>query len=110
MTPSLPLQIQTLGGLQDQTLALLHVACLQSGSNPVTPAAVRDMFVKLRLPPPTNVSQHLAQLRREQLAMQPSTALWALTPLGVERIRRLMEGVPDGALVDIGTTGAEPAF
>ena len=111
MASSLPLQIQTLGGLQDQTLVVLHVTCLQSGGSPVAPAAVRDVFVKLRLPPPTNVSQHLGQLREERLAMQPSTALWAITPLGTERIRTLMAGVSDVELAALTEAGAaEPVF
>ncbi len=111
MSANLPLQIQTLGGFQEQTLILLHVASLQASNNPVTPTAVRDMFVKLRLPPPTNVSQHLGRLRQEQLAMQPSTALWTITPLGTERIRTLMARVSDVDLAALAEAGdAEPVF
>lgn len=110
MADNLPLQVQTLGGFDDQTLVLAHVACLHDGSGVVSPAEVLDAFVKLWLPPPANVNQHLSRLAKSHLVMQPSPATWAVTPLGVERIRLLMEGVSDEALSRIGVTGREPWF
>lgn len=42
--------------------------------------------------------------------MQPSSALWSVTPEGVEQIRRLMEGVTDDELTSLGTQPEDPSF
>src|ERR1700674_5020690 len=106
LSNNLPLQIQTLGGFQDQVLVLLHIAGLRSGDAPVTPAIVRDLFLKMHLPPPTNVSAHLSNLRRDSMTMQPSIAAWAVTPLGLERIRQLMAGLTDAQLKTLAETSS----
>lgn len=95
---NLALQIQKLGGFQDQVLVLLRLAVLRENGAPVTPATVKDIFLRLRLPPPTNVSQCLKTLRGDHFVMQPSTAAWSVTPLGEERIRILMANVSEDAL------------
>lgn len=105
MAGSLPLQVQTLGTYDDQVLVLAHVAGLHQGSGQVTAPEVRDAFLKLHLPVPTNVSQHLSNLRGDHFVMRPSESSWAVTPRGIERIRLLMAGITDEQLLAM---GAEP--
>ena len=90
MTSALPLQIQRLGGFPDQTLVLAHVAELRSPNASTSPKAIEDVFLKLRIPPPSNVSQYLFILSKRGLVVKVRTGRWALTPEGKERIRRLM--------------------
>lgn len=111
MLASLPLQIQKLGGFDDQTLVLAHVASLREGSLSASPAAIRGVFLSLRLPPPAKVSNNLSVLKRQHLVMQPSPATWALTPLGLDRIRQLMANISDEALGTIsGSSHAQPSL
>lgn len=110
MAASVPLLIQRLPGFDEQTLVLTHVAMLQSGEMAATPMSVRSTYISLRLPVPTNPSQHLAALRDQELLMQPSSGLWAVTPEGVEEIRRLMEGVGDEELSQSAQQPNEPSF
>src|SRR3990172_3018035 len=110
MTGNLPLQIQTLGGFDKKRFVLGNIEGFKTGPGAAPPAEIRDTFLKLRLPKPANVNQHLAALRREHLVMQPSGATWAVTPLGVERIRRLMEGISDEKLARLGGETGEPSF
>jgi len=110
LSNGLPLQIQLLGTSQNQTLVITHVAGLQGGEGAASTAAVTATFRNLHLPPPSNVSHALRQLALKRLVMQPSAGLWALSPLGVERIRGLMAGVLDQDLKALGPYGGEPAF
>lgn len=110
MSASLPVQIQTVGGFQDQTLIMAHIAALRQSDRVAAPAHIRDAFVALRVPPPANISNYLNRLARDQLVMQVSPATWALTPLGGERIRHLMEGTTDKALMALEQIAEEPAL
>ena len=98
MSDALALQIQQLGTYADQVLLLTHVAELQSPSRSAAPADIGRMFIQLRLPPPSNVSQYLAVLADQGLAMQPGRGRWATTPTGNERLRTLMTAVDDEQL------------
>lgn len=110
MVASIPLQIQLLGTSQDRTLVIAHVAGLQASQRAASTAAVTAAFLNLHLPPPSNVSRDLRQLALKRLVMQPSAGLWALSPLGLERIRELMAGVSDKDLKALGPYGEDPAF
>jgi len=110
VTEPLPLQIQQVGGFNEQTLVLLHIAELQSSEGSATPVDVREAFVTLRLPPPSNVSRHLALLRELHLVMQPAYGRWAVTPVGVEHIRKILTGVDDRELVALGNARPEATF
>lgn len=110
MTSSLPFQIQSLGSFSEQTLVLLHVAQLQAADRTASPAEVRTTFIKLRLPPPSNISQYLSVLARGGYLMQPAAGKWALTPFGEERIRGLMSGVESAEFSQLGTESREPTF
>jgi hypothetical protein len=110
MSGDLPLLIQRLGGYNEQTLVMAHVAGLQNSAAIASPAEIRAAFINLRLPPPSNVSQHLKKLAGERLVMQPSAGTWAVTPLGLERIRQMMEGLRNEDLSAHGQKGEEPSF
>ena len=110
MPGDLPLLIQRLEGYGEQTLILAHVAALQDSAGVASPAGIKGAFVNLHLPPPSNVSQHLAKLGGQGLVMQPSPGVWAVTPLGVERIRQVMAGISDEAWTALGQHGEEPSF
>lgn len=110
MTHSLALQIQQLGGFNEQVLLLLHVAQLQNSGSPVPPSAIAGLFRSFYLPPPTNERQHLNELRKKAYAMQPAPGVWAATPLGVGRIRELIGGVSDAQLSAMVARSEEPMF
>jgi hypothetical protein len=111
MPTNIPLRIQSFGNATDQALVLLHVGCLQAGHSPITPNAIRSLFIDLRLPPPPKIGNNLASLKKSKLAMQPATGLWAVTPVGKEKIRDLMTGVSDEQLKSLLTgANAEPIF
>lgn len=110
MTESLVLQIQRLGGFNEQTLVMLHVAELRESSNPVSPGRVADLFRTLRLPPPRNERQHLVELRKRSFAMQPNPGEWSTTPLGRDEIARLMGEISQDELLRIGEGAPEPVF
>ena len=110
MSGDLPLLIQRLGGYDEQTLILARVAGLQGVAGVASPAGIKAIFITLRLPPPSNVSQHLAKLAGQGLVMQPSAGVWAVTPVGLQRIRQMMEGVRDEDFMALGQHGEEPSF
>ncbi len=108
MAAPLTLQIQRLGGFNQQTLILLHVAQLRA-DGAASGSSVRDLYKHFRLPPPTNVNQHLKWLSERGFAMQPAASLWSVTPLGDEEIRRLMG---NASLTTLATDDdkSEPSF
>ncbi len=111
--PLLPvgLQIQRLaGGFNQQVLVLLQVACSRNDSASASPTDVANVFKDLQLPPPSNERQHLVQLKKKHLVMQPSPGTWAVTPEGREEIRRLMSRVTVDELERIGEKAGEPVF
>lgn len=110
MADPLPLQIQRLGSYRAQVLVLLHVAELRAGERSASPADVRATFIKLRLPPPSNMSVYLGTLGRGRLVMQPALGRWSVTPEGNERIRALMAGVNEAELRRLAADSREPAF
>lgn len=111
MSSALALQIQRLGGFTDQVLAMAHVAQLRSSRASTTPAAVKNTFLSLRIPPPSNVSEYLNRLARNRLVVRVGPSEWALTPLGLEAIRTLMLGVSDGELAAmVGWSPSEATF
>lgn len=95
MPENIPLQIQSFGSYNDQTLVALHIASLRTENKTASPAEIHRTFIDLRVPPPKNVHQHLAKLAFRKLILSPSNGRWALTPLGGERIRQLMTGVTE---------------
>ena len=109
MTGDLPLQVQLLGGSQEQTLVLTHVAELQD-AKAASPASILATYVTLHLPRPSNVSTDLARLAKKGYVMKPSEGFWAVSPLGKDRIRELMAQVSDQQLKALGQYGDEPAF
>jgi hypothetical protein len=110
MAANIPLLIQRLPGFDEQTLVLAHLALQQSGDKAANPGAIKALFISLNLPVPKNISQHLAGLRAADMVMQPSSGRWAVTPEGVEEIRRLMEGVGDEELSLAAQQTGEPSF
>ena len=98
MTEPLGLQIQLLGGFNEQALVLLHAAEARE-QGPVTAGQVADLFRALQLPPPRNERQHLVELRKRSFAMQPSAGQWATTHLGAKEIERLMGSGPRAAVL-----------
>lgn len=110
MPHNIPLLIQRLPGFDEQTLVLTHVAMLQSVNRATSPGAIKALFVSLNLPPPANVPQHLGSLRADGLTTRPSQGRWAVTPEGVEKIRRLMEGIGDEQLTLAVQQTGEPSF
>jgi hypothetical protein len=110
MPDNLPLQIQRLGGFTEQVLILCHAAQLRSELSGASPAEIKRLFLSLHLPPPSNVSQYLAHLGRKGLAMQPFKGVWAITPLGEERVRELMGEARIEDIRTLGTIGAEPSL
>ncbi len=95
LATDIPLQIQSFGSFNHQTLVALHIASLRASNKTASATEVRDTFIALRVPPPKNVHQHLAKLASNKLILSPSNGRWAITPLGGERIRQLMTGVTD---------------
>ncbi len=110
MAPPLALQIQNLGGFNEQVLVLLHVSGLREPTRSASPGSVAALFRALHLLPPANEGQHLRQLRAAGLAMQPTRGRWAATPQGIERIRTLMGRTSVGELARLGEEGGEPTF
>lgn len=110
MGSDIPLLIQRFEGFGEQTLVLAHVAVLRNPGGATSPAEIRQTFLNLRLSPPSNVSAYLAALADQDLLMQPSRGAWAVTPLGIERIRGMMEGVSDQELKALGQRAGEPSF
>lgn len=109
MPGNVPLQIQLLGGFQEQTLVLTHVAELQD-AEAASAASILATYVALHLPLPSNVSADLARLAKKGYVMKPAKGFWAVSPLGKERIRELMAEVSDQQLKALGQYGDEPAF
>lgn len=91
-------------------LVLLHAAELRSDERAAAPSAVAELFGVLHLPRPKNERQHLIQLRQKKLVMQPTPGKWAVTPLGLQEIGRLVEGVSASDLEKIGEEIGEPVF
>lgn len=98
MADSLPLLIQRLGGFPEQTLVIAHIAELRSTDGTSSPRAIEDVFIRLRIQPPSNVSQYLSVLAERRLLLRVAPGRWALTPEGREEIRRLMSNVSDDEL------------
>lgn len=106
----LKLQIQRLGGYNEQVLILLHVLQLRGGHEGAAPSEVAELFREFHLPPPTNERQHLIQLRKRRLVMQPDSGRWAVTPEGREEISRLLADVSGEELQRLGEEAGEPIF
>lgn len=93
MATDVPLHIQALDNLTEQTLILAHVVELRNSDAVAAPGEIKEMFYRLRIPAPTNVSQYLKILRKQKLAVMIARGRWAVTPQGREHIRILMEEV-----------------
>ena len=106
----LALQIQRLGGFNEQALVLLHAAELRGAGHSTSPGDVAALFASLHLPRPKNARQHLAQLRAKNLAMQPQTGRWATTPEGQQEIWRLMGDLDPTEFSRLGEEAGEPLF
>jgi hypothetical protein len=104
------LQVQRLGRGTDRVLVVSEFAGAQHGDGWFTPKAVQDAFEAFRLPPPSNVSQALAQLRQKGFVRRrESGGLWSLTPLGRREVVTLM-GEVDASSAEVALltpTGAE---
>lgn len=110
MTSPLDLQIQRLGDFNDRILVLLNVAELQAEEGSAAPADIAHLFRDLHLPLPKNESQHLAQLRKKDLVMQPAPGRWAVTPEGRQEIIRLMGCISAEDIERLGEKAGEPVF
>lgn len=110
MADPLPLQIQSLGSYRDQTLVLLHVSQLRNPDGTASPSEIGRTFLELRLPPPSNVSQHLSGLANDGTVMQPANGRWSVTPKGEKQIRTLMAGINPEDLQRMSTLVGEPSF
>ena len=110
MTHPLARQVQGLGGHNERVLVMLRAAQLQNDDGTAAPGDVADLFRDLHVTPPSNERQHLAQLRKRNLVMQPRSGRWAVTPSGEEEIGRLMGELSVDELVDLGKRAGEPEF
>ena len=108
MTARIGLTIQ---GLQpnQRILYLGSVAGTRAGQGWFTPTDVLDLFDALRLPRPGSIQLSLGQLRAQHLVRNRRDGMWALTPLGEERVLELMGNVdPDAFAGEMaGTPGAD---
>ena len=110
MTHPLASQIQGLGGHNERVLVMLRVAQMLNDDESAAPGDVAELFRDLHVTPPSNERQHLAQLRRRNLVMQPRAGRWAVTPSGETQIQQLMGQLEVGELADIGKKAGEPEF
>lgn len=61
-------------------------------TNDASPSEVEHAFIDLSIPPPTNVSQHLAALAKKKMILSPVPGRWRVSQLGAEHIRQLTAG------------------
>ncbi len=98
MATNLLHQIQSFGSLNDQTLVVLHIATFRSDNKSASPSEILRTFIDLSIPPPKNVSQHLAALAKQKFILAPSTGRWRVSQVGAERIRQLTGGVSESLI------------
>jgi hypothetical protein len=69
-----------------QVLLLGQLAGAHSGDAWFSGEDIQDLFEDFRLPPPSNVTRSLSQLRNQQHVIQQRiTGKWSLTPSGINR-------------------------
>lgn len=78
------LHLQCLPSASERVLVIGALLTSRSPDGRFSSAEVRDAFLALNVPPPSNVSDVLARLRRTGRVIQHGKVRWALTPLGVE--------------------------
>jgi hypothetical protein len=84
------LQVQTLGSGAQKVLVMADLVASKASDGRFRPAEVQQAFMGLQVPPPGNIPQTLANLRRQQATLAHGGGLWSLTPLGRQRVRDLV--------------------
>jgi hypothetical protein len=106
---SFGLQVQQLTRVTDRVLVLGKVAGDRAEDGWFAPVDVARLLEALHLPP-TKVSNALARLRDDSLVVRQAGGQgWALTPLGLEKVRELFGEVDYVAVATalLGSPGAE---
>jgi hypothetical protein len=106
---SFGLQVQQLTRVTDRVLVLGKVAGDRAEGGWFAPVDVARLLEALHLPP-TKVSNALARLRDDHLVVRQGGGQgWALTPLGLEKVRELFGDVDHVAVAAalVGSPGAE---
>jgi hypothetical protein len=86
-----PLQIQQLRQSNDRVLALAELVSQRAEGGWAAPVEINAAFEAFRLPPPSNTSQALAQLRTRGLVVRRRNGGgWALTPKGRQALVELL--------------------
>ena len=101
----LALQIQELAAGTDRVLAVATLLAQRHPDGIFTPAAINAAFDAFRVPPPSNTSQSLSQLRGRGFVMKRQEGGWSVTPRGETQVTDLLGQLPDSAL----PSGREPA-
>jgi hypothetical protein len=90
--------VQRLASPRDRVLAVGHVAQVRTEDARFRPAQVASLFDALRVPPPSNVSEYLSRLAKDDLVIRRAGGGWSLTPLGEERLKALLGDVDISAV------------
>lgn len=86
----LALQIQELGTATDRVLAVAALVAQAHPDGMFTPGEINKAFDAFRIPPPSNTSQSLSQLRGRGLVVKRREGGWSLTPRGDSNLTDLL--------------------
>lgn len=99
MTDRFALTLQRLPTARQKVLVLADLVGSRSDSRTFTAADVERAFMALHVPPPSNISRDLSNLRRDGFTLSHGGGVWSLTPVGRERVREIA-GVASAGLAD----------
>jgi hypothetical protein len=109
-TAPLALQVQDLPTGTDRVLVVAALVSERSPNATFSPVEINKAFDAFRLPPPSNTSQSLAQLRSRGFAVKRLQGRWSLTPRGEAQVTTLLGELPEASAPAMGLAGASAEF
>lgn len=101
-TTPLALQVQDLPTGTDRVTVIAALVAQRSKDATFAPSEINKAFDAFRLPPPSNTSQSLSQLRTRGMAVKRSAGGWSLTPRGEARVTALLGELPEASSPGMG--------